>query len=124
MSEVDDMNRLRVQAERELHEVRDERDQFKRDYENACSTIELIHFSATGRRGEAPKRGVVEDVADMKAKCDALDKAAEMLWAVLANVSGGDWTKQTQEWQDAAAKWRDNYFATIRTPGAEVIVTQ
>lgn len=37
--------------------------------------------------------------------------AAEMLWVVLANVSGGDWTQQTPEWQEAAARWRDNYFA-------------
>jgi hypothetical protein len=37
--------------------------------------------------------------------------AAEMLWVVLANVSGGDWTKQTPEWQEAAARWRDYYFA-------------
>lgn len=119
MSEVDDMNRLRVQAERELKEVREERDQFKRDYENACSTIELMHFAATGRRGEAPHRGVVEDVQDMKAERDNIANAAEMLWAVLANVSGGDWTKQTQEWQDAAAKWRDNYFAAVRPTEAK-----
>lgn len=36
--------------------------------------------------------------------------AAEMLWVCLANVSGGDWSKQSQEWQEAAKKWRDNYF--------------
>jgi hypothetical protein len=39
--------------------------------------------------------------------------AAEMLWVVLANVSGGDWTQQSAEWQDAAARWRDNYFAAL-----------
>lgn len=39
--------------------------------------------------------------------------AAEMLWVVLANVSGGDWTKQSQEWQDAAARWRDYYFQAV-----------
>lgn len=36
--------------------------------------------------------------------------AAEMLWIVLANVSGGDWTQQSEEWQKAAARWRDYYF--------------
>ncbi len=41
--------------------------------------------------------------------------AAEMLWIVLANVSGGDWTKQSKEWQDAAARWRDNYFAVAHS---------
>jgi len=39
--------------------------------------------------------------------------AAEMLWIVLANVSGGDWTQQSQDWQDAAAKWRDYYFQVL-----------
>lgn len=42
-----------------------------------------------------------------------LADAAEMLWVVLANVSGGDWTKQTPDWQEAAARWRDNYFAAL-----------
>ena len=45
---------------------------------------------------------------------DRMAEAAEMLWVVLANVSGGDWSKQTQEWQDAAARWRDNYFDALR----------
>jgi hypothetical protein len=40
--------------------------------------------------------------------------AAEMLWIVLANVSGGDWTQQTLEWREAAARWRDNYFAVVK----------
>jgi hypothetical protein len=39
--------------------------------------------------------------------------AAEMLWVVLANVSGGNWTLQSPEWQEAAARWRDNYFAAL-----------
>lgn len=39
--------------------------------------------------------------------------AAEMLWVVLANVSGGDWTKQSDDWQEAAARWRDYYFAAL-----------
>jgi len=43
-----------------------------------------------------------------------LKDAAEMLWVVLVNVNGGDWTKQTQEWQEAAARWRDNYLAVMR----------
>jgi len=43
----------------------------------------------------------------------AIKDAAEMLWVVLANVSGGDWTKQTSEWQEAARRWRDNYFQAL-----------
>jgi len=47
--------------------------------------------------------------------------AAEMLWIVLANVSGGDWTQQTTEWQEVAARWRDNYFAALRPAGASPV---
>jgi hypothetical protein len=39
--------------------------------------------------------------------------AAEMLWIVIANVSGGDWAKQSIEWQEAAERWRDNYFVAL-----------
>lgn len=41
-------------------------------------------------------------------------EAAEMLWGVVANVSGGDWTLQSEEWQKAAARWRDNYFNLLQ----------
>ena len=40
--------------------------------------------------------------------------AAEMLWVVLANVSGSDWKKQSPEWQKAAARWRDAYFIVFK----------
>ena len=36
-----------------------------------------------------------------------------MLWVALANVSGGDWTKQSKGWQEAAIKWRDNYHKVV-----------
>lgn len=39
--------------------------------------------------------------------------AAEMLWVTLASVSGGNWTLQSPEWQEAAVRWRDNYFAAL-----------
>jgi hypothetical protein len=34
----------------------------------------------------------------------------ESAWVVIANAGGGDWTTQTQEWQDAAARWRDRWL--------------
>jgi len=52
-----------------------------------------------------------------KAKVKKLDDAAEMLWVVVANASQGDWSKQTEEWQTAAAKWRDNYFKVRKELG-------
>ena len=44
----------------------------------------------------------------------SLIDTADFLWVVLANVSGGDWSKQSREWQEAAAKARDDYFDSLR----------
>jgi hypothetical protein len=40
--------------------------------------------------------------------------AGEMLWVVMANVSGGDWKKQTVEWQEAAGRWRDEFHRVAK----------
>ena len=58
---------------------------------------------------ERLNRALAQIEAD-KERIKKIDDAAEMLWVVLANVSGVDWTKQTEEWQAACIKWRDNYF--------------
>lgn len=56
---------------------------------------------------------IVEERDRLKIELEKMTDAAEMLWVVLANVSGSDWSKQTEEWQKAAACWRDNYFAAV-----------
>ena len=57
----------------------------------------------------------------MTDKAPTLADAAEMLWIVLANVSGGDWTRQSAEWQEAAARWRDYYFAALVARDRELV---
>jgi len=42
-------------------------------------------------------------------KVDALYDA----WAIIANVSEGQWSKQTKEWQEAVIRWRDEKFHPI-----------
>lgn len=39
---------------------------------------------------------------------------AEWGWTIIANASGGDWTKESEEWQMAAAKYRDDFHERIR----------
>lgn len=71
----------------------------------------------TGARDALPPRYNI--VIGAPAPADAqpnLADAAEMLWVVLANVSGGDWTKQSPEWQEAAARWRDYYMRVAHPP--------
>lgn len=41
-----------------------------------------------------------------QAKCAAMRHVAEFGWTVIANASNGDWTKETVEWRDAAARFR------------------
>lgn len=41
---------------------------------------------------------------------DLLDYA----WAIIANAGGGDWSKESKMWQDAATEWRDKYHALIK----------
>jgi hypothetical protein len=52
---------------------------------------------------------------DLRAKLQAVREAGDFLWAVVANASGGDWKKETAEWQEAAARGRDEWFALART---------
>jgi len=33
------------------------------------------------------------------------DRLLEMAWGVIANAGGGDWTKETLQWQGAAHSW-------------------
>jgi hypothetical protein len=49
---------------------------------------------------------------------------AEYGWTIIANASGGDWTKEAKDWQEAAARFRDQYHAClaarpIPSPGAD-----
>lgn len=39
---------------------------------------------------------------------------SEWAWSIIANANGGDWTKASKEWQEAASKWRDQYHKLIR----------
>lgn len=45
-------------------------ERFKQDYLNACKTIADMHAAATGRRGEAPTRSVIEDVEDVRLRAE------------------------------------------------------
>ena len=33
----------------------------------------------------------------------------ELAWGIIANSSGGDWSRESKKWQEAARKWRDMY---------------
>lgn len=37
----------------------------------------------------------------------------ETAWGIIANAGGGNWKLETPEWQAAAARWREQYFARL-----------
>ena len=37
----------------------------------------------------------------------------ELAWGLISNASGGNWLNENKAWQEAAHKWRDDYFATL-----------
>jgi hypothetical protein len=43
----------------------------------------------------------------------------EWAWTILANVSDGDWTKQSPEWQEAVANWRDKEYGHVSSALAQ-----
>lgn len=54
----------------QLRRVIDEYNRMERDYLQACQTIALMHEAAMGKKGFGPKRGVVEDVEDLRKERD------------------------------------------------------
>lgn len=37
-------------------------------------------------------------------------------WAVIANVCGGDWHKESEDWVSAAVRWRDRFHGIMIKP--------
>ena len=64
---------MRLAAERgsEIADLHKTLDEVKTDYIHACKTIADMHAAAVGEI-TGPRRGVVEDVADLRAEADRL----------------------------------------------------
>lgn len=37
----------------------------------------------------------------------------ELAWGVIANASNGFWERESEDWQGAATRWREMYFAEL-----------
>lgn len=70
---------------RERDEAREERDRARRDYEVACHLVAKMHHAATGAV-TGPARGVVEDVADVRARSLVAEAKAERLESAMREI--------------------------------------
>lgn len=77
-----DRNDWRSRAE----EAEDEAERHKQDYLNACKTIADMHAAAVGRGDQGPTLGVVEDVADVRARGLAAEEGLANALATIERV--------------------------------------
>lgn len=80
----------------------EEHERVKADYQHACETIARMHEAATGRSGEAPARGVVEDVAELRERAEAAEAKLDRVRKV-ANRPGGFFYRDIRAILDAPA---------------------
>ena len=71
-------------------------------------------------------RGLVEIIEDLASNnmpqkhnwnLKDKDELLEFAWGIIANVSGGDWDKQIDDWKLSAETWRDGYHTPPQLRG-------
>jgi hypothetical protein len=64
-------------------------------------------------RAEPDSGPLMARAPELRDEREALCVLLEAAWGVIANAHSGYWREAPLEWQRAAEKWRDAYFATI-----------
>lgn len=72
---------------------------------NLPSSLRLMNYPGqhTPERSEVLERSANE--------MDRQQELLEWAWAIIANASGGDWSKEPKEWQEAAKNWSDSFHS-------------
>jgi len=52
---------------------------------------------------------MVQSAIEKRRKKKAMQELLYSAWCVISNVAGGNWAKESSEWQRAAENWRDKY---------------
>lgn len=86
-----------------------------------CKTVQDIELSddewkRAGQSDACRKREVqllTKQRDEARERIKRLEDCIETAWGIIANVSGGDWTRQKPHWQEAVVRWRDNDFHPI-----------
>lgn len=88
----------------------------KRNYLNACETIYKMYVAATGREGVAPKRGVVEDLADLQADHARVLGLVQALPVCQPGLWNGDDGPGRKHYRLTAAYCDDNGYQELMMP--------
>jgi hypothetical protein len=62
------------------------------------------------------ERALIDALKPVLRQRDEAENGMEIAWGIIANAGGGDWDKETPEWREAAARWRDEYWPVIMAP--------
>ena len=80
------------------HEVEPPDESVWRDVVGRCSNCgEIIRLP-----------DLIAELTAARAEIERLRESLDWAWAVIANAGGGDWTRETRDWQAAAIRWRDD----------------
>ena len=70
-------------------------------------TEKILELQAAIRNDKAVK--------EAREGCHVRADLLESAWAIIANAGGGNWQLESPEWQNAAARFRDEYFRKLGT---------
>ena len=94
-----------------------------------CSNIEeCLGYLSTEFIGDMPttklkevaeriKEITIQEKQIASTELDRLDALLKTAWGIIANAGGGDWKKETTDWQEAAVRWRDDYHKKVKEGG-------
>ncbi len=74
--------------------------------------------------GWEARDALAEEFAVAEGRAVEADELLYLAWTVIANAGGGNWHTESEEWEDAAVRWRDRWSASIapaRATGEEEI---
>lgn len=54
--------------------------------------------------------GLQQERDKLRQRVGELETGMEVAWGVIANASKGNWHHESEDWQDAAADWRDSHW--------------
>jgi len=54
-------------------------------------------------------------VESLEKQCQAMRECSNFLWTIICSAGGGDWSKESDDWQKAACLGREQYHAILST---------